>query len=293
MLLDSPLSKSHPGSGDAASLAPKQSKVSVKIGPFSYHIEAEVSTWLSPLMGKLEQSSINTPTRLLKIIGDENVSLPPEPAGWIYDVNSIFGKNKQIFVGPEFKLEFNLEDHLATCWVDPNLEERFYIRPIENALRILVAYDVIARGGVLLHSAGIALDGFAHVFVGQSGAGKSTLCKTSLSDASCLILSDELNILLPIDDKLFSYSMPFAGDFGGKGSKPYPVKRLAAIRQAKVSSMTKANPPRMLARCCANAPFANGNPFVLDRVLSNIAQALNHTDSVSMDLILGDTPWSW
>ena len=144
VLLDRAPNKTEKSDVGALPLATTPAKVSVKIGPFSYQIESENSTWLQPLSGKLEKSTQTSPDRIFKIIGDETVLLPPEPAGWIYDVNAIFGRNKQIFVGPEFKLEFNLEDDLATAWVDPNLKERFYIRPIENALRILVAYDAVS-----------------------------------------------------------------------------------------------------------------------------------------------------
>jgi hypothetical protein len=62
----------------------------------------------------------------------------------------------------------------------------------ENFLRILTAYALLPRGGVLLHSAAVVVDGKVHVFIGRSGAGKTTLSRLALA-GGVAVLSDDAN----------------------------------------------------------------------------------------------------
>lgn len=83
---------------------------------------------------------------------------------------------------------------------------------LENFLRILLAHRVLAFGGMLLHSAGVVVDGRAFVFVGRSNAGKTTLSRKA--DAEGLpVLSDDINLVLPAGDGFAVHSVPFTGEF--------------------------------------------------------------------------------
>lgn len=62
-----------------------------------------------------------------------------------------------------------------------------------NALvRAAVCWDVLARGGALLHAAAFRVHGAAHLCPGRSGAGKSTLSRRSGA-----MIADELAVVVP------------------------------------------------------------------------------------------------
>jgi hypothetical protein len=79
-------------------------------------------------------------------------------------------------------------------WIDPQSYEAEVFRgetteafAIEIVLRTALGCRLPQESGVLLHSAGIVIDGSAYVFYGISGAGKSTLAGFMKN-----VLSDEL-----------------------------------------------------------------------------------------------------
>lgn len=71
--------------------------------------------------------------------------------------------------------------------------ERF---PIEAVLKVLLARELSADGGLLVHGVGIAKRERAALFLGPSGAGKSTLGRLCAS-AGLTVLSDELVAVRP------------------------------------------------------------------------------------------------
>ncbi|HEV8630417.1 MAG TPA: hypothetical protein VGV61_08875 [Thermoanaerobaculia bacterium] len=133
----------------------------------------------------------------------------------------------------------------------------------ENFLRLLAAYDLVARGGLLLHSAGIAIDGGALLFFGPSGAGKSTLAALAAGEGR-RVLSDDLNALVvaagaaPMVEKV-----PFAGDLGGgpETLPALPLRGLCRLRQGESVAARALTPAAALAALFAAAPFVNADPF--------------------------------
>jgi len=79
---------------------------------------------------------------------------------------------------------------------------------LEAVIRILLADFLLAAGGLLLHSVGIASRDRACVFVGPSGAGKSTLAKLC-RESGMVCLSDELVAVLPSEGKFLAFGTPW------------------------------------------------------------------------------------
>jgi hypothetical protein len=150
-------------------------------------------------------------------------------------------------------------------------EPGHFLGALENYLRVLVAYRVLERGGALLHSAGLLLEGDAFVLVGRSGAGKSTLARMTLEQGGD-ILSDELNALWPDADGVLVERMPFAGDLGQvcRPRSRHPLRGLGLLTQAPRDELRPISPGALVAGLLAASPFVNADPHRETALLDNL-----------------------
>jgi hypothetical protein len=161
----------------------------------------------------------------------------------------------------------------------------------ENFLRVLVAYRLLAEGGVVLHSAGVTAatssetaetspDDGAFLFLGPSGAGKTTLSRMS-EERGHTVLSDDLNALLPGPEPGSAprvVKLPFTGDLGDRreAHPPRPLRGLLKLEKGFADRLRPLSPGETLALLFACSPFVNADPYreepLLD-VLAGLAQA--------------------
>lgn len=191
---------------------------------------------------------------------------PPEDFHWF----EVRGWNTTFDLAPErHRLRLAGRGFLAlVSWEAPRgalftslADPAHFLGGFENYLRVLVAYRVLALGGVLLHSAGLLLDGDAFVLAGRSGAGKSTLARLAL-DQGADILSDELNALWPAAQGLVVERMPFAGDLGQvcRARSRHALRGLGLLTQAPCDEVRTVSPGAAVAGLLAAAPFVNADP---------------------------------
>ncbi len=145
------------------------------------------------------------------------------------------------------------------------------LNAVENFLRVASAYRVLANQGVLLHSAGIVLDGRAYLFAGQSGAGKTTLTRKA-HQAGAGILSDDINIVLPVESAGYrAYPVPFAGDFGQTpdllSPGGYPLVALCFLEQGGAATLKPLSKAAAAARLVSASPFVNADPYAAPDLL--------------------------
>jgi hypothetical protein len=153
----------------------------------------------------------------------------------------------------------------------------------ENFLRVLVAYRLLALGGVVLHSAGITADAegdAAFLFLGPSGAGKTTVSRLSEARGRT-VLSDDLNALLPSPDPGGPpqvVKLPFTGDLGERreAHPPRPLRGLLRLEKGAADALRPLSPAATLALLFACSPFVNADPHrqePLFGVLAGLARA--------------------
>ncbi len=158
----------------------------------------------------------------------------------------------------------------------------------ENYFRILVAYRLLATGGLLVHSAGVVDGGDGFVFPGASGNGKSTLSKISRREGR-LVLSDDGNALgLERDatgrSRVWIEALPFGGEMREQ-AKPrgrFPLRRITALRKGPdnhLEAMSKAAATGLLLGC---SPFVNGDPHQTSRLLETIDALLAHVPASTL-----------
>lgn len=150
----------------------------------------------------------------------------------------------------------------------------------ENFLRVLVAYRLLAAGGVVLHSAGVTAGDGAFLFLGPSGAGKTTLSRLSEARGHT-VLSDDMNALLPGPDSGGPprvVKLPFTGDLGARQEAfpPLPLRGLLRLEKGPEDGLKPLSPVQTLALLFACSPFVNADPHRRDRlfgVLAGLARA--------------------
>ena len=144
----------------------------------------------------------------------------------------------------------------------------------ENFLRILTAYALLARNGLLLHSAAIVLDGCVHVFLGRSGAGKTTLSRLALA-GGVAVLSDDANVLLKAPGGGYAAgAVPFAGELGQLTQQavgPFPVAGLFWLEKAARNQVLDMNPALQVARLMACTPALNVDPYRRELLLDSLS----------------------
>jgi len=132
---------------------------------------------------------------------------------------------------------------------------------IENFLRVFSAHQALRRGGVVLHSAGLVVEGRAYLFAGRSGAGKTTLTRKGHA-AGAGVLSDDINLVLPGSEGYEAHAVPFTGEFGRTLAHPggraaFPVAGLVLLDQGERLATDRVNPSTAIARLLAACPFVN------------------------------------
>ena len=172
----------------------------------------------------------------------------------------------------------------GSLWT-PVTEGSAFTDLFENFFRIAVAYRLLAEGGLLVHSAGVADDSGGYLFPGASGNGKSTISKISLAEGRA-VLSDDGNAVFFADEpesgqrRLWVQSLPFGGEMRDRVQPlaAVPLRRLAALIKGtpnRLETMGRAEASALLLGC---TPFVNGDPHRLWDLLSTIEEVLGSVE---------------
>lgn len=79
---------------------------------------------------------------------------------------------------------------------------------LANLMRACLAWRLPGRGGMLLHAAGLIVDGRAFVLAGAAGSGKSTWARFG-EEAGARVLSDDLVLIDGAGERLEALGTPF------------------------------------------------------------------------------------
>lgn len=193
--------------------------------------------------------------------------------GWEYDLDLHTGATAIHVAGPT----------LAACVDRDPLQARLFTSAevgqlcgvVENLLRLMTAHALLARGGALLHAAGIASGGDALVFFGPSGAGKTTLSRLA-RDSGREVLGDDLVALVPDHAGVRVAPVPFGGDFPAVA--PGPAARVSGVlrlRQAPEHARVPLRRGFALAALVGCSPFVNRDAHSVPALLANLGGLLN------------------
>lgn len=143
---------------------------------------------------------------------------------------------------------------------------------LEYFLRVLCALLAYRDGSLLMHAAGLLVDGGVHLFIGHSGSGKSTV--VALSPQACA-LGDDLIVLRPEEAGWRAYGTPFWNPETVRREGQTASGRLVGIytlvqdREVYLQAMSAAAAAAELAAHC---PVVNGDPARLAGLLGRCRQ---------------------
>ena len=113
---------------------------------------------------------------------------------------------------------------------------------------VLIHHMALHNKGLLVHSAGIELNGKGYIFPGRSGAGKSTVIRqlNELDDFG--LLSDDRMIVRRIDNSFHAYGTPWPGDAGVAVNKGVPLAGLFFIHHSDHNRVEPLAPKEAVER---------------------------------------------
>lgn len=160
---------------------------------------------------------------------------------------------------------------------------------LENFLRILLAHEARKLGGMLLHSAGLVVDGSAFLFVGRSNAGKTTLSRKA--DAGGVqVLSDDINLVLPAEDGFAVHAVPFTGEFRRRipvEPGAVPLGGILLLDKGPSLKLEPVGAATAVSALFAQSPFVNSSaeeaPFLLESLARLVAKVPVVRLTVSME----------
>jgi hypothetical protein len=194
-----------------------------------------------------------------------------ELKGWQYDLDVMYGEGMVQIAGLGFAAKIVWTPRLrGYLWTRERGSEAFH-GAFENFLRILIAYRLLERGGVLLHSATLMTDTGASLFIGRSGQGKSTLSTMALH-AGKRVLSDDLNAVVIQGGFPWVIWVPFHGDVASPFQRPLsiPLQTFYTLEKSCGNEVSLEPKTQMLAHLISCSPYVNLDPYRYDRLIENL-----------------------
>lgn len=222
----------------------------------------------------------DTPLRVRVRRADPALFREVDTRGWEYALDFAFAADGLRLVGLGLAAEVSWRgDGAATLWMARG-EPEHALGHVENLLRVLTAYRLLAAGGAMIHCAAVAWGGRAVLAVGRSGAGKSTFSRLAAAGGA-LVLSDDLAAVRAAADGWWIDPLPFGGDFGPPTapSSPLPLGGVLRLEQAPRDELRPLGAAEAVALLLACAPMVNQDPHRRDELLAVLTRLLTSTQA--------------
>lgn len=180
------------------------------------------------------------------------------------------------------------ENVMAGLWT--SVEDRWFQGVIENYFRALVAHRLHREEGVLLHSAGVVIEGQAFLFIGPSAAGKTTLARKALA-AGASVLSDDLNAVLDVSDEPLVVQLPFTGEMERPAttSGATPLGGILLLEKGERMRVAGLSTGDAVASLLSTAPFVNQDQATLETLFDTVDLLARNVPVAKMTSALDST----
>lgn len=183
----------------------------------------------------------------------------------------------------DFKGYYNTVDNLCNITLFEN------IYSLDALLRVFLSLYFVLNKAVLVHSAGIVIDGEAFVFCGKTMHGKTNIIRSSREG---LLLSDELTVIRKIDDEFFAYGTPFWGEFGKGGENSgFRLKNLYFLNSGIINSIVPYSSVFAVQQLLSTILLFINDKKVNDIILDTIMDLINNVSSYKVIYNQNDDIW--
>jgi len=206
---------------------------------------------------------------------------------WEYRLDFDYQASYLRIAGMRFMAHVQLEPRIRAWMWTCDDEHLINNSAFENLFRIIVAYRLLAQGGMVLHSAGLAQDDKAWLFIGRSGAGKSTISRLG-EKAGLTILSDDMNAIVLRNGVYMTEQLPFAGEHGQtaltKGK--FPVQAVYYLQKSSQNRLEETPAAKRLAELMVCSPFINTDPYRYADLARNLSVLRNRISGGKLEFHL-------
>lgn len=245
-------------------------------GPFA--IDGLSPLQLSSLITRYGPSSSAAPAVTLvvhRVAADDFLEI--DTRGWEYNLDYAATDSFVSLAGMRLAARIELARNRAGIWT-PVEDPAELWGVVENVLRPLVALRLLMTGGLLVHSAAVALDGRGFLFAGRSNAGKSTVARLAVLSGRP-VLSDDLNAITLQDGRFIIAPLPFTGDLEPSevSRDAVPLAAILGLEKGTGESLRSISRGEAVSLLVRSAPYVNHDeirlPLLLDRAAEIAAAA--------------------
>lgn len=199
--------------------------------------------------------------------------------GWEYGLDLDPAPAAVRIAGLRLAARLDWRPGLAGALWTPDAGSDAFAGIFENFFRVLTAYRLLERGGVLVHGAAVVSGGSSNgqsvLALGRSGAGKTTFSRLALAHGAA-VLSDDLNALRRTAAGTVVEKLPFTGDLGDSASPagPFPLAALLRLEKSPDDELVPLGRAEAIGLLFACSPFVNVDPHRREALLANLAALL-------------------
>lgn len=131
-------------------------------------------------------------------------------------------------------------------------------------------FELLKKGGMMLHSSAVEMDGKAYLFSGPCGTGKSThtrLWQSTFGEAA-QVFNDDKPILRCMDGKWYAYGAPWCGKDGINQNKKVPLAGICFLKQAKENRIRRLEQREALSKIFSQTTYKFQRVENLDLMLA-------------------------
>jgi len=128
--------------------------------------------------------------------------------------------------------------------------QNVFTKPLDQ---LLIMYSLVKKSGLMLHAAGVEIDGKGFIFPGVSGLGKSTIAKTCIKFGINNWLSDEKILIRKSNSKICIYGTPWPSSANVAMNAQIPLAGIFLIKHGDVPEIKKIRPQEVLTKLLPTA----------------------------------------
>lgn len=114
--------------------------------------------------------------------------------------------------------------------------------------QLLLMYILAQRNGMIIHAAGITMNGTGYIFAGKSGAGKSTLSKQFAFRNNSEVLSDDRMIIRKMNNIFKTFGTPWPGEAEIAMNKGVPLSGIFFLSHGSYNRIEEIKPQEALEK---------------------------------------------